>query len=40
MRIGAGEHGYLIRYTSATEHAPHSAGHAVQDAFVLQPADR
>ncbi|MGH3204155.1 MAG: hypothetical protein ACRDP5_19195 [Streptosporangiaceae bacterium] len=40
VRIGAGEHRYLIRQTSATEHGPDSAGHEVQNAFVLPPVDR
>jgi hypothetical protein len=36
MRIGAGEHGYLIRHTSAAEHAAYRVGRTVQDAFVIQ----
>ncbi|HLK76239.1 MAG TPA: hypothetical protein VKU77_21635 [Streptosporangiaceae bacterium] len=38
MRVGAGERGYLIRHTSATEDGPYRVGHTVQDAFVFQPA--
>ncbi len=40
VRIGAGERGYLIRHTPATEHGSYRAGHAVQNAFVVQAVDR
>jgi hypothetical protein len=33
-------YGYLIRYASATEHGPYSAGHTIQDVFVVEPAGR
>jgi hypothetical protein len=40
VRIGAGEHGYVIRHASATEHGAYSAGHTIQEAFVIEPAGR
>ena len=39
-RIGTGENGYPVLHTSAAKHGPYSAGHAVQDVFVFQPAGR
>ena len=40
VRIGAGEHRYLIRHASATEQAPRGVGHAVENGPVIHPADR
>jgi hypothetical protein len=40
VRVGVGEHGYLIRDMPAAEHAPNSVGHAVKEASVFEPADR
>ena len=40
LRIGVSECGYPIGHMSAAERATYGAGHTLQDAFVLRPADR